>query len=358
MIPIKLTAVAAEENMGVLVWVLSDDRAVPINYRSLQLNEALINWFNASSTYNDVINVAANEAGGQGFVTEFAGQSSTFSDVIRTPFDDNCAVSFSAEPSESEIADTLQNLFFNCRDASGVGQALREALPEEAGSQDISGFVACAANWGVEFQEGTAMQCTDFQFGESFSFDFAGLDTERFPAALTENVIEPLDEAQALFDRRPYTTRLYTTMSAAEMTVDPVFMFNPDLEAVDNVHSAERVIECNPNVYQWEAPWRVELPQGDVVRGSGSDWPVGPGSMPANIQVLQDSTSGSPEVIEDNTATIAQALQANNSQYPGGGGSSGDGCGCAQVGGRSIPGAPLGLGGLLLLGCLVAVRRR
>ncbi|MEO1269875.1 MAG: DUF2330 domain-containing protein, partial [Myxococcota bacterium] len=60
MIPIKLTAVAAEANMGVLVWVLSDQRAVPINYRSLEVNEALINWFNASQNYNDVINVAAD----------------------------------------------------------------------------------------------------------------------------------------------------------------------------------------------------------------------------------------------------------------------------------------------------------
>ena len=356
MIPIKLTAVAADDNMGVLVWVLSEERAVPINYRSLQLNEALINWFNASSTYNDVINIAADEAGGQGFVTEFAGESSTFASVIRTPADEGCLIGFPAEPTEGQIADTLQNLFFGCQDAAGVAQSLREALPEED-MQDISGFASCVMVWGVDQQEGTVMQCTDFQFGESFTFDFAGIDTARLPEALRENVIEPLEEAQALFNDRPYTTRLYTTMSAAEMTVDPVFMFNPDLDAVDNIHQAERVIECSSSVYQWEAPWRVELPQGDVIRGEGSTWPVGPGSMPANRQVLQDSTAGSPEVIEDNTAAIAQALEVNNTQYPGGGGG-GDGCGCATVDSRSsLPGVPVGLG-LVLLGCVVAVRRR
>ena len=57
-----------------MTWLLSDARAVPMNYNALELNEARINWFNASSNYNDVVTAAANDAGGQGFVTEFAGR--------------------------------------------------------------------------------------------------------------------------------------------------------------------------------------------------------------------------------------------------------------------------------------------
>ena len=44
MIPIKLTAVAANDEMGVLVWVLGNARAVAMNYRTLVLDDALIDF--------------------------------------------------------------------------------------------------------------------------------------------------------------------------------------------------------------------------------------------------------------------------------------------------------------------------
>ena len=82
MIPIKLTAVAASDNMGVMTWVLGDARAVPKNYNALELNDARINWFNASPSYNSVVTAAADEAGGQGFVTEYAEPSSMLKNVV------------------------------------------------------------------------------------------------------------------------------------------------------------------------------------------------------------------------------------------------------------------------------------
>ena len=44
-IPIRPTAVAAKDDMGVMVWVGAKSRAIPENYKALELNEALINWF-------------------------------------------------------------------------------------------------------------------------------------------------------------------------------------------------------------------------------------------------------------------------------------------------------------------------
>jgi len=63
-IPIRLTAVAAEPNMGILVWVLGEHRAIPNNYLHVQINEARIDWFNGGFNYNEVVSEAANEAGG------------------------------------------------------------------------------------------------------------------------------------------------------------------------------------------------------------------------------------------------------------------------------------------------------
>jgi len=80
--------------MGVLTWVLGQNRAVPSNYLSLELNEARINWFNAAPTYNSVVIQAANDAGGQGFVTELAGDTSKLKSMIWTQNDEQNWSSF------------------------------------------------------------------------------------------------------------------------------------------------------------------------------------------------------------------------------------------------------------------------
>jgi hypothetical protein len=81
-IPIRPTAVAAQNDMGILVWVLGDSQAIPANYKSLVVNEALINWFNYRANYRQVVTEAANEAGGQGFVTEMAGDTGQLDQVV------------------------------------------------------------------------------------------------------------------------------------------------------------------------------------------------------------------------------------------------------------------------------------
>ncbi|MBW2587088.1 MAG: DUF2330 domain-containing protein, partial [Deltaproteobacteria bacterium] len=87
MIPIRPTAVAANDDMGVMVWVLGESRAVPVNYKSLELNQALINWLTGGSNYNQVVVAAANQAGGQGFVSERAGPSTDYDNVIILDFE-------------------------------------------------------------------------------------------------------------------------------------------------------------------------------------------------------------------------------------------------------------------------------
>ncbi|HTV19854.1 MAG TPA: hypothetical protein VMG12_14315, partial [Polyangiaceae bacterium] len=134
-------------------------------------------------------------------------------------------------------------------------------------------------------------------------------------AAVEASVIEPLRSVQQLLDRRPYATRLYSTLSAADMTLDPVFTWNPDLADVSNQHNAERVIECNPSVDISAANWRIELPQGGVVRGRAQDvgtWPTAVDEQPPNLRVLQLGTTGAGAVLADNRAEIEAQLGAYN----------------------------------------------
>jgi MYXO-CTERM domain-containing protein len=145
------------------------------------------------------------------------------------------------------------------------------------------------------------------------------------------------------------------------MTLDPMFDFNADLGDYSNVHSATRVIECSSDVYQSEAPWRVQLSDGLVVRGRGFVWPFSPTvnlDQPANVRVVQDSTEGDGAVVTDNLTTIQQALATHNATIPPPedtfAGDDGGACGCAST--SSVPVEPV----LVALAWLAAglMRRR
>jgi len=133
-------------------------------------------------------------------------------------------------------------------------------------------------------------------------------------AELEKTVIEPVKRVQTLIDSHPEITRMYTTLSADEMTLDPLFTFNPDLPAVSNQHVAERIVECNPNVTFSQAPWRIELPQGGVIRGIGAagTWPAALANLPPNRSIVRAAASGAGKVLEDNSADIAAQLDAYN----------------------------------------------
>jgi MYXO-CTERM domain-containing protein len=293
MIPIQLTAVAANENMGVMAWLLGDGRAIPDNYLSLELNEAQINWFNASSNYNDVVINAAKEARGQGFVTEFAGPAKTLESIIWTNYD------------EQNWTNTRQQVY------SSFGQVFEQTYWQYA---SFDGFWD-AVEATVTLPDGLSFE--DFKLCPNCYSDDIELEPSAYLDAVEENVIEPFRLMQGLFDDHAYATRVYTTMSASDMTLDPVFAYNEDLDEVSNVHTAERIIECNPNVYEFEAPWRIELPQGGVIRGTAEDaagrvWPDEVKNQPANFTVSQLSESGKGEILVDNADEVEARLQEYN----------------------------------------------
>jgi hypothetical protein len=349
MIPIKLTAVAANRDMGVMTWALSSARAVPFNYNALELNEARINWFNAASNYGDVVNEAANDAGGQGFVTEFAGPSTLLTDVVWTQFeDDNWRAMRAATYSTFE--QMFQALYGNYQGFDGFWDAMRRS---------------------VELDEGLSFE--DFQLCPECYADQVSFSPSELFAAVEADVIEPLRSVQTLLDAAPYTTRLYSTLSAEEMTVDPVFVFNPDLPDVNNIHRTDRVIECDDDVYEWEAPWRIDFPQGTTIRGTARDvgvWPLAVDEQPANFQVLLLANSGQGEVVADNSERISEMLGTYNSSVdpsrafvPGttmrmtGGGDSGGLCSLPPHGPGGAP-APFAFGLAALVGASWLRRRR
>jgi Uncharacterized protein conserved in bacteria (DUF2330) len=297
MIPIKLTAVAANDNMGVMAWLLSGARAVPMNYGALELNEARVNWFNASSNYNDVVTAAADEAGGQGFVTEFAADSSALGEVVWPAFEEQNWQSTRTRTYGS-FAELFDTLYGNYANYDGFWDALRASVTLPP-SLPFADFKACPNCYSDQLE-----------FSPSVIFQ-----------AIEDGVIKPIRSVQELLDGQPYVTRLYSTLSAKEMTLDPLFTFNADLADVSNVHTADRIIECNSSIDMAAANWRIELPQGGVIRGRPEDvgtWPSAVNDQPPNLRVLQLSNSGAGAVLADNRVQIeAQLAEYNDSVMSG-----------------------------------------
>jgi hypothetical protein len=288
-IPIRPTAVAAKDDMGVLVWVLGQSQAVPQNYKSLVLNEALINWFQGQynpASYRGVVTAAANEAGGQGFVTEMAGSTKQLGSIIWPDY----LTQQWQQYANTTFADGFDMISQagSYRDWDGYRDAIRAAttLPAD-----------------VAFD--------DFGRNPDQYRGVAQIDQAVFLKELYEHVVRPVIKTQELIDGAPYFTRLFSTMSADEMTADPAFDFNPDLADVSNQHNAMQIIECSSSVLQSEAPWRIVLPQGGVIRGKGyaSTWPYAPGGdLPANYKIVELTTKGAGVIAQDNSKMIADAL--------------------------------------------------
>ncbi len=340
-IPVKLTAVAANDDMGVLTWTLGAARAVPKNYLSLELNEARINWFNAAPTYNSVVIQAANDAGGQGFVTEFAGATSQFADMVWTKSDQQNWAAAQKQVYGS-FAEMFNQVYGQYGGWDGFWDATRAAvtLPADLAFEDFKLCPNCYAGQ-IQFKPAT------------------------YFAELQRLVIDPVKLVQDLVDAHPTLTRMYTTLSADEMTLDPVFTFNADQGDVSNLHTAERIIECNPNIFQSEASWRIELPQGGVVRGNANDvgtWPAALNDLPSNARIVRTGDSGAGKVVEDNSEPIlTQLADYNASVIPGTGTGNGDQPVGMSSGGGGCSIAPKNSSWGLMLGVLAlggALRRR
>jgi hypothetical protein len=308
MIPIQPTAVAAQADMGIRVWVFGPAQAVPANYKSLVLDDALIDWLSGRRfvagtlpaggvgpfgpdvikprNYDAVVTAAANEAGGQGFVTELGGPASQYRDKLWSSLDEQTFAMIASQSYEDGV-----DAIVAANNNYAAWDGWREA---------IEGAATLPADLSID----------EFSRNPDAYRGVATVDAARFLQLLDEKVVRPLADTAALFYRAPYLTRLYTTMSSDEMTLDPSFDYNFDLAQVSNVHIAKQFTQCSAALNQDDAPSRIELPQGGVIDSDGSGgWPVAEGSLPANLKIVALSTSGSGRVIQDNSADIRGRLR-------------------------------------------------
>ena len=79
MVPIRLTAVAANPNMGIYIWIYANEQAIPENYAHMEIDNREITVFDfGGNNYQQLINQRADVNKGQAFITEYAGPTSQF----------------------------------------------------------------------------------------------------------------------------------------------------------------------------------------------------------------------------------------------------------------------------------------
>ncbi|VAW30878.1 hypothetical protein MNBD_CHLOROFLEXI01-1666, partial [hydrothermal vent metagenome] len=85
MIPLRLTAVAANPDMAILTWFFADEQAVPENYGHFEIDDREITFFTfGGHNYRTLVGEKADEMDGRAFITEYAAPTSelSFSDPL------------------------------------------------------------------------------------------------------------------------------------------------------------------------------------------------------------------------------------------------------------------------------------
>jgi hypothetical protein len=310
-IPLRASAPAARADMPLHVWAFSTAPAVPANYKTLVVNDALLDWQSAEkfavgtlpangagafgpivpriANYDAVITQAANEApDGHGFLIEYTAPASHVRDVVWSGLDAGDLERVMTEAAKSDGIAAIRTALESFRNWDGLLQAIQAntKLPE-------------AATWDELLADPNAFR------------ERATVDKERFLEQLGSQVVGPVRDTASFMRATPYLTQLFTTLSADEMTLDPAFLYNGDLALITNVHIAKQYLTCEPGDDPRQAAWRTELPQGGSVVGMGTgpgSWPIAMSAMPANLKIVELATEGTGNVLTDNSGSIGRAL--------------------------------------------------
>lgn len=332
MIPIVLTSMGAVDDMGIIVWVLGKNRAIPHNYQHVTINEEYIDWANQADNYAEVVSRAVDEAAeGHAFVTEYAGTMDPVKQTLGSSFrfGDKQYVA-----DANNLSDALSYLRANEHDPIVLRPILQRELDIP---DDVLDNLVPPQFSGVTLQ----------QMYWDVYFDFASRRTE--PADLVmladeiwTKYVEPTREAIAFANDHPYVTRMYTTMDPEEMTEDPVFAFNPDLPEISNIHTATQINYCNDDVSE------IQLEDGRIYVFEPGE-PVAFGvreGIPFAETISIIPQEGAPTIVTDNRALLAAGDDIEDG-------------GCRGVQHRGRGGLRLAfIFGMVLIGRAVIRRRR
>ncbi len=354
-IPIQLTSIAAVPDTRLEVYVVGPNRAVPESYLHVVPNDMAYDYFGQTVVYDDIITRAADEAGGQAFATDWAGSTSLMRDVLYndTMFDE---AGLAAAPDAFAWMDVILGGGFLSQQGGGyysyyttfdvnLANVLRTVLP----------VPALLAVEGVT----ESMFWTNLRYYEA-SFEASAFDLEAATAAVDTGFVEPRRHANALFRNHNQMSRLTSSLDAAEMTVDPTFVFNADMEQiVDLNHPATLTYHCENGESREHAYRDIAFPDGTTVDLPSEDWFNDEGiteyeylsdlAALSSAVIEKTGATGEPETWTDNRETLAGIADGLNADF-----AEMFLSGCGGCNGGPASASPLLIG----LAAIVARRRR
>jgi MYXO-CTERM domain-containing protein len=300
-IPLVLTAIAATPDMRLQPYVFASSRAVPDNYLHVKINEAAIDWVNYGNNYDAVITQAANEAGGQAFATDFAGPTTPMRGRLWSAGRyDLEALSTLTDP--AEFVQGLMDQGFPS--SSQLLNLFRQFIPMP---QSLIDQGVSDTDWY------NCLECYE-------ETDEVVFDPAAFAAALDEVIVQPMKDAEQLFTDHAYLTRMTSSMSADEMTSDPLFVLNPDMGDVSNQHTADYIVDCGDGGNYSESPQWIELADGTVILMPPGAWYESQQTWTYETDLdgiaaasVEDTTgAGQPVTLSDRGDDIDAAVEAHN----------------------------------------------
>jgi len=321
-IPLRLTAVAAKEDMDIRALFLGEERVLPTNYRHVRLNQTRLDWLLRAPEYGAAVSRALDEAGGRAFITEYAGDSNVV-DPTRLSTEALDPDAFVGIDPLTVVDRLAEQGLVTCDDDCAyshelVPVLLREFIPAPEGI-DADTLYAC-------------LSCYERLV------DLDAWDEDAFIARYREYISDPMEHAADLLETWPYLTRLYTRMSPSEMAFDPMFAEVGGLGPVPNILGAQRNTDacCDDTVV---------LPDGASVRiGPDGTWPSWSDDMPYAAVIQQYQPGALPADEIDNLPAINSQLAQHNAMIAaaadaacGGGSSTGGSMGSSSGDGPDLP---------------------
>eukprot|EP01006_Ploeotia_vitrea_P043818 TRINITY_DN66782_c13_g2_i1.p1 TRINITY_DN66782_c13_g2~~TRINITY_DN66782_c13_g2_i1.p1 ORF type:complete len:663 (+),score=79.38 TRINITY_DN66782_c13_g2_i1:180-1991(+) len=276
-VPLKLTQIAATDDMPVVVYVLGQHRAVPVSFFEAEINPKAFPWLECASgihqgpmfggfggagfpgaffdqrtpcdtKYEKLIADAVNGVEGHAFVTEMSGPTTDYSTTVINS--SQRSFNGSALTGLTNPGDYLEKMLaeinsFGFPQQDPLLQAIirahipkRNPLTNQKCQQDR------------DFYRATNLKTNGECFSSLPDSPWA-FNPTLMTAEINNRIVKPIIDAQALINSHQKLTRLTCILDANQMTIDPVFTFNPDLGdvAVENTATAKGTCGNDPDYF-------------------------------------------------------------------------------------------------------------
>jgi len=293
-VPLRLTAIAAVDDMVVRTYFLADERVAPTNYKHVDLNPLKLDYVGLGANYGEAVSMAVDEAGGQAWVTEFAGSSEIVPPGSIPEASWPIALLLGASGLEA-VQTIRDNGWMTC---DGIECTWTNPL--------LEGLLLEHLSLPPHLDPTDVWHCPDC-FEDELGLSF---DSVAFVNAVEERIIDPARYAVEVLATWPTLTRMVTTLSPHEMTLDPLFAEQPDLPDIDRTNEVGTT-----NIF-CDGAQSFNLPDGRLVALADAEWPdIEPDVMPWAWRIADIPPVGAPQVLTDNTELIDELRQRFNDEH-------------------------------------------